>query len=172
MDLRSNYGGNMWGPLAAVGAVLGDGEVGSFVAADGTRIPWTMKNGTPRDYLDDWGPAEPLARPMPPVAVLTGRTTGSAAEAVALAFRGRPVTRSFGVPTAGLATANVVHPLPDGAVIVLTQRWEADRTGRVQKGPLTPDTEVHDDARDTSRPGDQVLTAATRWLAAQSACRA
>ncbi|WP_330481007.1 S41 family peptidase [Streptomyces sp. NBC_00724] len=171
IDVRSNWGGTMWGPLAAVGPILGDGNTGAFVEADGEKTVWTVKNGTPHQYLHDWGPAKPLSRPMPPVAVLTSHTTRSAAEAVTIAFRGRPDTRSFGEPTSGAPTANGYHRLSDGAAIFLTQAREADRTGHVYDGPVTPDREIHDDARDLSSHGDQVLTAATRWLSSRPDCR-
>ncbi|WP_234322267.1 S41 family peptidase [Streptomyces sp. NRRL B-24720] len=171
IDLRSNWGGTMWGPLAAVGSILGDGDTGAFVEADGKKTVWTVENGTPSEYLDDWGPAQPLSRPMPPVAVLTSHRTRSAAEAVTIAFRGRPDTRSFGEPTSGAPTANVYHRLSDGAAIFLTQAREADRTGHVYNGPITPDLEIHDDARNLSSHGDQVLMAATRWLSSRPDCR-
>ncbi|MER7811893.1 S41 family peptidase [Streptomyces sp900116325] len=171
IDLRSNWGGTMWGPLAAVGPILGDGDTGAFVEADGKKTAWTVEHGTPRQYLDDWGPAQPLSRPMPPVAVLTSRTTRSAAEAVTIAFRGRPDTRSFGEPTSGAPTANAYHRLSDGAAIFLTEAREADRTGHVYNGPITPDREIHDDARNLSSHGDQVLIAATRWLTSHPDCR-
>ena len=171
IDLRSNWGGTMWGPLAAVGPILGDGDTGAFVEADGRKTAWTVENGTPRQYLDDWGPAQPLSRPMPPVAVLTSRRTRSAAEAVTIAFRGRPDTRRFGEPTSGAPTANAYHRLSDGAAIFLTEAREADRTGHVYNGPITPDREIHDDARDLSSHGDQVLMAATRWLGSRPDCR-
>lgn len=110
VDLRTNTGGDMWTPLASAGPILGDGEVGAFVEADGTRTPWTIENGTPRQYADRWGSGEPPARPRPPVAVLTGPRTASAGEAVAIAFRGRPDTRTFGEPTFGVPTANTPYP--------------------------------------------------------------
>ncbi|GHI48701.1 MULTISPECIES: S41 family peptidase [Streptomyces] len=166
VDLRTNTGGDMWTPLASAGPILGDGEVGAFVEADGTRTPWTIENGTPRQYADRWGSGEPPARPRPPVAVLTGPRTASAGEAVAIAFRGRPDTRTFGEPTFGVPTANTPYPLADGALVVLTTAREADRTGRVHDGPLRPDVEV-----EWVRGSDRVLAAATDWLAAHDRCR-
>src|ERR1700760_4967665 len=44
VDLRGNTGGNMWPMLAGIGPILGDGSVGSFVAADG-NITWFYQNG-------------------------------------------------------------------------------------------------------------------------------
>lgn len=166
IDLRSNHGGDMWGPLAAVGPVLGDGTVGSVVYADGKKSPWTLRNGTPRQYLDKWGPAKPLARPAPPVAVLTSRRTASAAEAVTIAFRGRPDTRTFGEATAGVPTANASYELSDGALVILTVAREADRNGRLYNGPVEPDVEVPE-----TRGHDQALEEATDWLRKQKACR-
>ncbi|MGV9658891.1 S41 family peptidase [Streptomyces koyangensis] len=61
---------------------------------------------------------------MPPVAVLTGPRTASAGEAVAIAFRERPDTRTFGDPTSGVPTANAPYPLSDGALVVLTTARE------------------------------------------------
>ncbi|MFJ6775483.1 S41 family peptidase, partial [Kitasatospora sp. NPDC091257] len=101
-----------------------------------------------------------------PVAVLTGPGTGSAGEAVTIAFIGRPDTRSFGARTYGVPTGNAAHRLSDGAVVLLTGAAEADRTGRIHAGPIEPDEAV-----DTRKEGDPSLTAATGWLGRQESCR-
>ena len=62
-----------------------------------------------------------------PLAVLTGPATASAGESVVIALKGRPHTRFFGQPTAGLPTGNRTFTLPDGAVIALTTTVELDR---------------------------------------------
>ncbi|MEV8475676.1 S41 family peptidase [Streptomyces sp. NPDC051173] len=165
VDLRDNTGGNMWAPLAVVGVILGDGDVGAFVAADGVREPWTITGGTPQYYATSPGPAEPLSHPGPAVAVLTGPDTASAAEAVAIAFRGRSASRSFGQPTAGVPTGNVTHALADGALIALTEAREADRAGRVQYGAVVPDEGVPGQASGAVQ--DRTLDASVSWLAAQ-----
>lgn len=167
VDLRSNTGGDMWGPLASAGRLLNDGDIGTFVESDGKRTAWTLHDGTPKAYLDTWGPAEPLAHPDPPVAVLTSKRTASAAEAVTIAFRGQPRTRSFGQPTRGVPTANDSHRLADGAMIILTQAREADRTGRIYDGPIPPDEELPEDARNPGNSQDGTMEAATRWLSTQ-----
>ncbi|MGW1467919.1 S41 family peptidase [Streptomyces sp. NPDC002308] len=166
VDLRGESGGDMWGPLAAVGPILGDGEAGAAVHADGRKEPWAVQDGTPSAYVDTWGPAAPLARPLPPVAVLTSRRTASAGEAVVISFLGRPGTRTFGEATMGVPTANSPYRLSDGAMVVLTVAREADRTGRVYDGPLTPDVVVPE-----TRGPDKALKAATTWLSAQKPCR-
>lgn len=166
IDVRSNNGGDMWGPLAAVGSVLGDGTVGNAVYADGKKSPWTLTKGTPRQYLDTWGAAKPLTRPAPPVALLTSRRTASAGEAVTIAFRGRPDTRTFGEATTGVPTANVSYEQSDGALVILTVARETDRTGRTYDGPIEPDVETPE-ARGYNEP----LSEAAAWLRKQKACR-
>jgi C-terminal processing protease CtpA/Prc len=170
VDLRSDTGGNMWPMLAVVGPILGDGEVGMFVDADGRKSVWSIKHGAP--YSDGksagWGDNQPFAG-TPPVAVLTGKRTASAGEAVVVAFRGRPDTRFFGEPTNGLPTGNKAHRLSDGAMLILTEVKEADRTGRTYDGAIPPDEEIVRDPRPVARNRDEVLEAAQTWLLRQAA---
>ncbi|MFE5582152.1 S41 family peptidase [Kitasatospora sp. NPDC056531] len=168
VDLRRETGGGMWAPLAVAAPLLGDGPLGAFVTADGTRSTWSMRGGVP--YLDDAPQAVPdtgnSTAAVPPVAVLTGPATGSAGEAVTIAFIGRPDTRSFGAPTYGVPTGNDPYRLSDGAVLLLTGAAEADRTGRVHEGPIEPDEFV-----DPRKDDDPTLAAAVEWLSRQTACK-
>ena len=140
VDLRGNGGGSMW-PMLAVAAPLlrGDGVLGAFVDRDGTRTPWWLRRR--RIGIGHRASARsrgPLRLPGP-VAVLTDGRTASAAESVAVAFRGLPDVRSYGAPTAGLSTSNTTVRLPDGALLHITSARLADRTGAVHEGPLRPD---------------------------------
>src|SRR5262249_18390659 len=45
VDLRRTRGGDIWTYLAAVGPVLGEGEVGGFAYLDGQREPWAYRGG-------------------------------------------------------------------------------------------------------------------------------
>jgi C-terminal processing protease CtpA/Prc len=103
--------------------------------------------------------------------VLTGRQTRSAGEAVTVAFRGRPNTRSFGEPTAGVPTGNAAYRLSDGARLILTGAKDADRTGRTYDEPIPPEEEVIKDPRPVARRQDAVLDAAQGWLLKQAPCR-
>jgi hypothetical protein len=58
---------------------------------------------------------------------LTGPVTASSGEAIVVAFRGRPQTRSFGEPTDGVPTANDTFPLSDGALLVLTVAVDSEK---------------------------------------------
>lgn len=179
VDLRWNPGGNMWPMLAGVGPMLGEGSPGAFIDADGARIPWYYAGGVAGMELNGQSVANArasrpyrLRREAPPVAVLTGNNTASAAEAVAIAFRGRADTRSFGIRTAGVPTANQGYPMPDGATLVLTTAWEADRNGVIYRTHLVPDEEIIGNTTQNPNPGiDDTLARAVEWLGAHAACR-
>lgn len=91
-----------------------------------------------------------------PVAMLIGGNTGSAGEDTALRFIGRPLTRTFGSPTAGFTSGNESIPLADGYILQIPTTYMHDRHGNVAKDGLIPD-EASDDP----------LGAAKRWLASQ-----
>jgi hypothetical protein len=99
----------------------------------------------------------------PAVAVLTGPRTASSGEAVAVAFRGRPRTRSFGTPTCGMSTGNDVFPLSDRAAMFLTTCIMADRLGRSYGGAIRPDQDIAG-ATAQSHGQDPVIQAALAWL--------
>ncbi|WP_030669166.1 S41 family peptidase [Streptomyces cellulosae] len=173
VDLRSNTGGNMWPMLAVVGPILGEGNVGMFVDADGNKSAWSIQHGSPHQdgKSAGWGAGPSVAKSAAPVAVLTGKRTGSAGEAVVVAFRGRPDTRFFGEETFGVPTGNEPYRLSDGAVLLLTEVKDADRTGRTYDAPIPPDEEIVKDPRPVARNRDEVLEAAQIWLLEQAACR-
>ncbi|WP_244207364.1 S41 family peptidase [Streptomyces swartbergensis] len=171
IDLRRNRGGNMWPMLAVAGPILGDGDVGGFVDAKGKKSVWSIEKGSP--FVDGesqgWGASTPIGAGSAPVAVLTSRSTASSGEAVTVALRGRPDTRSFGEETTGIPTGNTSYRLSDGALLLLAVVKDADRTGRTYDGPIPPDEEVADNlGRGSKR--DPVLEAATAWLSDHPAC--
>jgi len=170
VDLRQNDGGNMWPMLAGIGPILGEGYVGAFINPDGQKTMWSYFNGQARlqDEVSAQAndPAYQLQRWMPPVAVLTSKSTASSGEAMAVAFHGRPNTRSFGEGTAGLSTANEGYDLSDGAMIILTVATFADRTDQMYGGVIEPDEFV--DQRSSG--SDPVQQAAINWLIRQPSC--
>jgi len=167
IDLRRTVGGTMWPMWAGLGPVLGEGEFVSFVApAEKVVVSFRSEQVS----TERWGVLaevnEPyqLKRPYPAVAVLTSPLTASAGEFAALAFRGRPQTRSFGEPTCGVPTGNDGKQLSDGAMIALTTHLGADRTGRPYDDSLPPDHYVQIDWTRLGTVDDPVLQAAVRWL--------
>jgi carboxyl-terminal processing protease len=177
VDLRGNTGGNMWPMLTGIGPILGDGPVGSFVAADG-NVNWFYQDGktgtrnpagveTVSLTLDE----EPVLRTSStaPVAVLVDSSTSSSAEAITIAFHGRPSTRFFGTHTAGKSTAVQPFKLDDGAELYLTTAIDADRSGKSYPDGFTPDQIIA--VNSSSMPlesSDPVVQAAQSWLAAST----
>lgn len=165
VDLRQNTGGNMWPMLAGLKPFLGSAELGSFENAGGRGAPWVAGQNV------DIDPPAALDLTSAWVAVLTGPRTASSGEVVAIAFRGRPRTRSFGEPTAGLSTANRTFVLPDGAMLVLTTAIDVDRNGRRYGEKVDPDENVGPlNARAAGPDRDLALEAATTWLVNSAAC--
>jgi len=168
LDLRGNEGGNLWPMLAGVGPLLGDGDVGASLRPDGERRSIWYQDGKVGlgDYVQLRVRGEPARLPSDArVAVLLDEDTASAAENIALAFAGRPASRSFGSPTAGATAATRTFPLSDGAALMLAVASVTDRMGRVVDGPVVPDERVADDGLDGAPLETQpAVVAARRWL--------
>ena len=162
IDLRQNGGGNMWPMLNGLQPFLGNEGLGSFVSAEGSGPLWKAGDAVGVTAAPSLSHLFSAA-----VAVLTGPRTASSGEAVTISFRGRPNTRSFGLPTAGLSTANDDYALPDGSTILLTVAIEADRTGKRYGEKIAPD-EVIEASQNTP---DPQVAAAVRWLRAQPTCK-
>lgn len=178
VDLRGNGGGNMWPMLAGIGPLLGDSVVGYFGSAPDAQ-GWYYHHGTsgilhPNGTVDTASrvTVEPmqLRQATPPVAVLMDGGTGSSGEALAVAFHGRPRTRSFGSPTAGFATVNRGSRLPDGANMVVTTGYYSDRNRTAIGDSLEPDESVPGGVAGWPFPTDRVAEAAMEWLAIQPEC--
>jgi carboxyl-terminal processing protease len=177
VDLRGNTGGNMWPMLAGIGPILGDGSVGSFVANDG-NVSWFYQDGK----TGTRNPAgletvsltlqeEPVLQTpsVAPVAVLVDTSTASSAEAITIAFHGRPASRSFGSRTAGKSTAVQPFKLDDGAELYLTTAIDADRSGKAYPDGFTPDQVVSFNGGSMPQESnDQALLAAQTWLVAST----
>jgi carboxyl-terminal processing protease len=179
VDVRANGGGNMWPMLAGIGPLLGDTIVGAF-GTDPHADRWFYRDGIAGllhagGKLDTAGRATaPVARlrdPRAPLAVLLDEGTGSSGEAVVLAFRGRPNSRSFGAPSAGYATSNRGASLADGANMVVTTGYQADRLGAPAGDRIQPDQLIPGAPSGWPFATDAVGSAAAAWLSSTSGCR-
>jgi C-terminal processing protease CtpA/Prc len=172
VDLRGNTGGNMWPMLAGVGPILGEGIVGYFIDPDRVVLSWLYRAGDARLTEAILASAEDpytLRESIVHVAVLTDSLTASAAEAVAIAFKGRPNTRSFGQATFGVSTANSAFRLSDGALLILTISTMVDRDGIRYGQEVLPD-ELMTGTKTGDPDTDAVLRAAFEW-AGDQVCR-
>jgi len=159
VDLRGNYGGNMYPMLNGLMPLLGKPPFGFWYAANTPRGPWTVLN-MPTEEAGLKPYVEPIAALGDVnVAVLLDEKTVSSGEFTAMAFEGRPRTRFFGGPTGGYVTANASYKLPDGAQLAVTVSWATDRTGREYHENIAPD--------EATDPGQPTIDAAISWLKTQ-----
>ena len=177
LDVRRNGGGNLWSYLAAIGPILGEGDVGGFLYADGTHESWSYRDGKvfwdseERDESLVQGGIYQPKRSMLPVALLTSPATVAAGELVIVAFAGRPKVRTFGEPTRGLPTLSMHTPLSDGVHIFVSGAFGTDRNGNVYNGPILPDEHVEINWSQFGSDQDPVILAAMDWLMSQSKCK-
>jgi len=161
VDLRNNEGGNMFAMLAGLAPLLGTEGLGSF-AYRSKQAEWETRGIFERTGLQPETVESPDLRTAP-VAVLTSGRTMSSGEAVVIAFRGRPRTRSFGASTAGKTSGNRGVKLSDGSMLLLATALMADRAGTVYERPIQPD-------EPTGTSDEAILPPALGWL--RSTCEA
>ncbi len=128
--------------LVGAGPILGEDMLGYFFDSNNTKTVWRYEKG--KALLDGDIQAETanyytLKSARPIVAVLTDALTASSGEAVAVAFKARKRTRSFGAGTCGVSTSNSPFYLSDGSVIWLTTAVIADRRQVPYGHSIAPD---------------------------------
>lgn len=153
LDLRGNTGGDM-GPMAtAVSSLLPDGEL-MYYHYRSYDVPVTLKDGVISNAGTGGKSLYPDEKLNVPVAILTDGMTASSGEALTLCFRGLENTRTFGAPTAGYTSVNMLYSLYDGAQMYLTVAFDKARTGEIFK-----ETSIEPDVAT-----DSPLEAALEWL--------
>lgn len=153
LDLCGNTGGDM-GPMAtAVSSLLPDGEL-MYYHYRSYDVPVTLKDGVISNAGTGGKSLYPDEKLNVPVAILTDGMTASSGEALTLCFRGLENTRTFGAPTAGYTSVNMLYSLYDGAQMYLTVAFDKTRTGEIFK-----ETSIEPDVAT-----DSPLEAALEWL--------
>lgn len=153
LDLRGNTGGDM-GPMAtAVSSLLPDGEL-MYYHYRSYDVPVTLKDGVISNAGTGGKSLYPDEKLKVPVAILTDDMTASSGEALTLCFRGLENVKTFGAPTAGYTSVNMLYSLYDGAQMYLTVAFDKARTGEVfEETRIEPDVVT-----------DSPLEAALEWL--------
>lgn len=153
LDLRDNTGGDM-GPMAtAVSSLLPDGEL-MYYHYRSYDVPVTLKDGVISNAGTGGKSLYPDEKLKVPVAILTDDMTASSGEALTLCFRGLENVKTFGAPTAGYTSVNMLYSLYDGAQMYLTVAFDKARTGEIFK-----ETSIEPDVAT-----DSPLEAALEWL--------
>jgi len=177
IDLRANTSNDLWPMLVGIGPILGDGVVGGFRDSDGNLLKWFYRDGKSgiRDLFGvEHEQAKVSGQPYRSktsalIAVLIDRKTTNSAEGIAVALRGRPMTRFFGEPIS-ITSAVQRFPLSDGAVLVLTVGVYIDRVGGEYPEGLSPDETIPISGRNPRAAEDAVIHAALGWIGEQADC--
>lgn len=164
LDLRRNPGGYTMAMLPPLVPLLGLGPYGGAAFPDGRSLVDRIVEGGFELGLLEPPPVPPTLPPGPPVALLTGPMSASAAEELSLAFQGLPRARRFGLPTAGVPTATVATYAWDGGFLNVAAGLMRDRLGRPVEGPLLPDQPASSDYTRLGQPGDPAVDQALAWL--------
>lgn len=175
IDLRRNPGGDIWSYIAAVGPLLGEGDLGGFQYLDGKREPWTYQDGQVlwnKEYRNESKIDGSIYTPkrVTPVALLISPGTQAAAELVLVAFQGHADVRSFGEPTRGLPTLVTHTDLSDGSTLFVSGANSYDRNGKVYGSSIAPDVSLSTNWSDFGTAQDAVINTAMDWLHSQPAC--
>lgn len=139
IDLTEQAGGNAWPPMVAMRPLFSATNAAVMVDRAGQRTPLLK-------VADLAGMDPHLEHPHPlqryagvPLAVLANGSTASAGEMVMIALMGEgDRVATFGATTYCLTTANDIHPLPDGSLLVLTEARYAVGLGPVIRGGIVP----------------------------------
>jgi len=170
IDLRENFGGNLFPMVAGLSGLIPDGEVSTFQFVDGRTETSLLKNG---QFIDQGevlaevkAPLSALTNPNPAIAILIGPVTSSSGEMLALSFKGLPNVTYFGHETGGYTTGNSLFTLSDGSILLLTSSIFIDRTGQAYGGSFQPDLPLETIAGYPKTIPPTVL----EWLDSQETC--
>lgn len=153
LDLRGNTGGDMGSMATAVSSLLPDGEL-MYYHYRSYDVPVTLKDGVISNAGTGGKSLYPEEKLNVPVAILTDGMTASSGEALTLCFRGLENVKTFGAPTAGYTSVNMLYSLYDGAQMYLTVAFDKARTGEVfEETRIEPDVVT-----------DSPLEVALEWL--------
>lgn len=142
IDLRENWGGNLWPMLAGLYSFFPEQSViGSFRYTDGKTDEWHYNS---HGIFSGTKLMHPVSERIQnlidiPIEVLLGKETGSSGEAVAIAFKSRQNTSFAGEKTSGLTTGNEEFVLNDGSSLFLCTCEMADSAGKTYPEGVVPD---------------------------------
>jgi C-terminal processing protease CtpA/Prc len=102
-----------------------------------------------------------------PIVMLISPHTGSSAECLIIAFKGRNNTVLLGSKTAGYVTVNTGMPINNTAYINLAVGYSADRNEKIYKEAIEPDLPFTSVDKFNDIRNDEKVKAAIKWLNAK-----
>jgi carboxyl-terminal processing protease len=165
LDLRLNGGGAMHPMILGVEQLLTQGYVGSFQIKK--KEDWILKdNGFYVDnkLISKINPKCANNAQNMPVVMLISPHTGSAAECMIIAFKGRENIVLLGSKTAGYVTVNTGIPINEMAFMNLAVGYSADRNEKLYKEAIEPDIPFKSVDSFNDIANDEKVKAAVKWL--------
>lgn len=165
VDLRLNGGGAMYPMILGVQQLLEKGQVGSFQSEKQEKWYLTETSFSfDTTVLATIKPGCAINGQKIPVAFLISPSTGSSAEFLLIAFKGRAKTILVGTETAGFVTSVAGFPINDAAYILLSTSYGRDRNGVMYKSAFKPDILVRSTDSFNNIQQDEKLKQAVKWL--------
>lgn len=165
IDLRLNGGGAMYPMILGVQQLLEKGQVGSFLSEKREKWYLTETNFSfDTTVLANMKPACAVNGQKIPIAFLTSPPTGSSAEFLLIAFKGRDKTILVGTETAGFVTSVAGFPINDAAFVMLSTSYGRDRKGVTYKSAFKPDVIVNSADSFNNIQQDEKVKQAVKWL--------
>jgi len=167
VDLRANLGGNMYAMIGGLGCLIGDGVLGSFIDAKGHTTHFLLKMGDAFEGTKRWTNIQNkcMMTEHPKIAILLSQLTSSSGEIVAIAFKGRPMTKFIGENTAGYVTANDdPYFIDKDSMLLVAAATISDRNHKLYTDFVQPDLNMigGDNFIDLKR--DLKVKASLQWL--------
>jgi len=168
IDMRLNTGGSMFHMLGGLNLLLGEGQIGSHVGADGNQSgAWIMKKGNYYNGDQQMTTSGRMCNSIvgiDKVAILTGPMTASSGEAVVIALRNLENSQTFGELTKGRSTSLIGYSMAKDLLFLISSSYYADRKGQVYKNGISPDVLVTggDNFEDIEQ--DSKVRAALQWI--------
>lgn len=141
IDLRGNFGGNMWPMLAGLASFYNENDtLGYFVSNKKEYSCWLYKKNfyVGEDLVFNVANTYKL-KGKTKIAILIDHITASSGEAIAITFKNRPNVLFFGKPTAGVSSGNVFFEINDNVSLYLTTCVMADANRKIYGDKILPD---------------------------------
>ena len=172
IDLRTNMGGNMYPMFAGLGELLpniklsGDTKDGAnyqseWYNEDGNFHMWNSPMTDVKLLCSEEGKNENEQVKM---AVLAGRYTSSAGEAVASSLKGQKNMRLFGEITSGWSSTTGYFVIAENVFITPTVAWYMSLDKAVHKDGVHPDTLIVEEVNPDALTEGKAFEAALAWV--------
>ncbi|MBL0234946.1 MAG: hypothetical protein IPQ08_15015 [Chitinophagaceae bacterium] len=169
IDLRGNYGGDLPPMITSLYPFFGDGIIYTLQDRKNNLETYSFSSGyyaikkRRKVYKAVRYNNQIKTELNIPVAILIDIKTASAAEMVAIAFKGRAKTIFLGEPTAGLTISTRGFKLSDNAFFTIANGKFYDLKGNSYENSITPDIFIKQD----SIKMDETKEKAIEWLRRQ-----